>query len=180
MFIRGPQPESVIWHHFRSGADGFAFGERDGLYEAQLVSNADRTVELYLAILEHFAPAVTLRLDDWRSGQRWGAEALGLTDVRDAVARVKHALAAHAGTEVSVISAQEQATLTANLEIFVFADTDRWLYLLQGKGLRRLVSLRRRSWRLQRGEFGAADAAASAIAITVERLGLLPLTLEGA
>ena len=62
MFIRGPHPESVIWPHFRSGWEGFAFGQRDGVYEAQLVPNADRTVELFLALLEHLAPAVDVVL----------------------------------------------------------------------------------------------------------------------
>lgn len=176
MFIRGPHPEAVIWHHFRASADGFAFGLRDGLYEAQLLSNADRTVELFLAVLEHLAPAVTLSVDDWRTGRQWHAEALALSDVRDAVARVKHALGAHGGAELTAIAAREQVTLTANLELYVFADTDRWLYLLQGMGLRRFERLRRRSWRLRRGEFAAVPAAEAALALTVERLHLEPVT----
>ena len=179
MFIRGPHPEPVIWHHFRSGTDGFVFGEREGVYEAQLVPNADRTVELFLALLEHLAPAVDVRLDDWRNGETYEGDALANGDVRDAVARSKHALATQAGTEVTVLSAGEQVTLTANLELYVFAQTDRWLYLLQGKGLRRLQRLRKRSWWLQRGEFGAATGPDSAARLTVERLGLLPVLARG-
>ena len=172
MFIRGPHPVSVIWQHFRAGSDGFVFGERDGGYEAQLVPNADRTIELFLALLEHLDPAVDLHLDDWRTGERWRAEDLAMGDVRDTIARTKQVLAAHGGTELTVVSGREQVTLTANLELFIFADTDRWLYLLQGKGLRRLRRLRKRSWWLHRGEFGPTAAAAAAVGQMVERLRL--------
>lgn len=172
MFIRGPHPESVIWPHFRSGWEGFVFGQRDGTWEAQLVPNADRTVELFLALLEHLAPAVDVGLEDWRTGARWHGESLENGDVRDAIARSKQAWATHAGTEVTVIGGGEQVTLTANLELFVFAATDRWLYLLQGKGLRRLQRLRKRSWALVRGEFRRSQGAEAAVKLTVERLQL--------
>ncbi|MGQ0646741.1 MAG: hypothetical protein ACT4P7_04160 [Gemmatimonadaceae bacterium] len=175
MFIRGPHPESVIWHHFRGAADGFVFGSRGAVFEAQLVPNADRTIELYLAVLEHFDPAVDVHLEDWRTGARWSGEDLDITEVRDSVARAKHALGSHAGTEVTVVSGKEQATLTPNLEVFVFSDTDRWLYLLQGKGLRRMASLRTRSWWLRRGEFGSSAVAEAAVRLTVERLHLTRL-----
>lgn len=172
MFIRGPHPESVIWPHFRSGWEGFAFGQRDGIYEAQLVPNADRTVELFLALLEHLSPAVDVRLEDWRTGETWLGESLENGDVRDAIARSKQAWATHAGTEVTVTGRDEQVTLTANLELFVFAATDRWLYLLQGKGLRRLQRLRKRSWSLVPGEFRRSQGAEAAVRLTVERLQL--------
>jgi hypothetical protein len=173
MFIRGPHPVSVIWHHFRAGNDGFVFGSCAGGFEALLVPNADRTIELYLALLEHLDPAVDLYLDDWRTGERWKGEDLAMADVRDAVARAKQALASHGGTELSVVSGREQVTLSANLEVFTFADTDRWLYLLQGKGLRRLPRLRKRSWWLHRGEFAPAASATAAVQQTVERLRLV-------
>jgi hypothetical protein len=34
-----------------------------------------------------------------------------------------------------VYSADDQVTLTPDLELFVYARSDRWLYILQGKGL---------------------------------------------
>lgn len=172
MFIRGNHPESVIWHHFRSTGDGFVFGRRGDLHEARLVPNADRTVELFLACLEHLPPAVRVTLEDWRSGETWEGEDLATLDVRDAIARAKQALATHGGCEVSVVTDAEQVTLTANLELFVFAPTDRWLYLLQGKGLRRVQRLRRRSWWLGRGEFGPAEAAVEGVRLVVQGLRL--------
>lgn len=179
MFIRGNHPESVIWHHFRRTGDGFVFGRRGGLFEARLVPNADRTVELFLACLEHLPPAVRVVLEDWRQGSQWMGDDLATLDVRDAVARAKQAIATHGGCEVSVVADTEQVTLTANLELFTFAPTDRWLYLLQGKGLRRVQRLRRRSWWLARGEFGPATAADEAVRLVVQGLRLQPVRAVG-
>lgn len=53
VFIRGPHPEASIWRHFRGEGDGFTFGEREGVSEAMVMANADRIVELFLALAEH-------------------------------------------------------------------------------------------------------------------------------
>lgn len=172
MFIRGDHPEAVIWHRLRPTIDGFVFGRRGAWFEAQLMPNADRTLDLLLAMLEHFPPAVRVHLDDWRSNRQWEDVELATLDVRDAVARARAGLSTFAGVELSVMSEDEQLTLSGNLELFVHAATDRWLYLLQGKGLRRLPSLRPRSWRLARHEFAASDASEAAVRLIVDRLQL--------
>lgn len=172
MFIRGDHPEAVIWHRLRPTIDGFVFGRRDGWFEAQLMPSADRTLDLLLAMLEHFPPAVRVHLDDWRSNRQWEDSDLATLDVRDAVARARQGLSTYAGVELSVMSGDEQITLSGNLELFVHARTDRWLYLLQGKGLRRVGTLRSRSWRLSRREFGASEATEAAVRLIVERLQL--------
>jgi hypothetical protein len=176
VFIRGPEHEASIWRHFRGDGDGFVFGDRGALCEAVVMANADRAVELYLALAEHLPPAVTVELDDVRGGVRWRGEDLALVDARDAIARSKTGIAAHAGVEVTLAGTDDQLTLTPNLELFAYARTDRWLYLLQGKGLRRRRSLRPRSWRLARHEFPPSPAMASAVRDMVERLGLQPAT----
>lgn len=174
MFIRAVvrTQDATPWQRTRPEGDGFVFGVRDGVHEARLLPNADRSVELFLAVLEHFAPAGTLRIDDWRAGTAWVGEDVATADVREAVARARHALCAHGGVEITMVSGGEQATLTPNLEVYLFAPTDRWLYLLQGKGLRRVPALRRRSWRLARGEFAPARAVTDAVRLLGERLHL--------
>lgn len=172
VFIRGPHPESSIGRHFRGDGDGFTFVERDGICEAMIMANADRVVELYLALAEHLPPAVTVTITDLRSGDIWEGEDQALVDARDAVARLKSTLSTNGGVEFTIVGADDQLTITANLEIFVYARTDRWLYLLQGKGLRRRRRLRPRSWRLAAGEFAEAPAATAAIRSAAERLGL--------
>lgn len=174
VFIRGPQAETSIWRHFRGDGDGFTFRDRDGICEALIMANADRVVELFLALAEHLPPAVTVAIADFRTGARWEGEDQALVDARDAVARLKRALASCGGVEFTLVGADDQLTLTANLEIFVYARSDRWLYLLQGKGLRRRSRLRARSWRLAAGEFAAIPATSAAVKEAAERLGLQP------
>jgi hypothetical protein len=172
VFIRGRQPEAVIWQHFRAHGDGFVFGRSGGVFEARLLPNADRSLDLFLALFEYLAPAVDVYLHDWRTEERWVGKGLANPDVRDAVARVRQALSRCAGVEITVHASGEQLSLTPNLELFVYAETDRWLYLLQAKGLRRMPRLRTRSWRLEPGEFAPSDEAARAVRLTVERLRL--------
>ncbi|MBK6488645.1 MAG: hypothetical protein IPF98_17750 [Gemmatimonadetes bacterium] len=173
-FIRGTHTEASIWRYFRGEGDGFTFRDRNGICEAMILANADRIVELFLALAEHLPPAVTVAIEDLRSGDRWEGEDQALVDARDAVARLKGALASSGGVEFSLVGADDQLTLTANLEIFVYARTDRWLYLLQGKGLRRRGQLRARSWRLSAGEFAAAPTTSAAVKEAADRLGLTP------
>ncbi len=176
VFIRGPQTDGGSWRQVRGDGDGFTFGEHDGLSEAIVMANADRVVELFLALAEHLPPAVAVEVEDHRSGARWRGDDLALVDVRDAVARIKGAVAMYAGVEVTLTGSDDQLTITPNLELFVYGRTDRWLYLLQGKGLRRLRRLRPRSWRLAKGEFAPAPAMSSALKEAVERLGLERMT----
>ncbi len=71
VFIRGPHPEASIWRHFRGEGDGFTFGEREGVSEAMVMANADRIVELFLALAEHLPPAVTVEMHDVRAQLHW-------------------------------------------------------------------------------------------------------------
>jgi hypothetical protein len=172
VFIRGPHPAAEIWRSFRGTGDGFTFRDRDGVCEALVMANADRVVELYLALAEHLPPAIRVEIHDLRAGTRWQGDDQALVDARDAVARLKGALAGNGGVEFTLVGSDDQLTLTANLEIFIYARSDRWLYLLQGKGLRRLARLRPRSWRLAAGEFAPAPAMCAAVQDVAERLGL--------
>lgn len=143
------------------------------------MANADRVVELFLALAEHLPPAVSMELDDLRTGARWRGDDLALVDVRDAVARLKAVISTHAGVELTLVGTDDQLTITPNLGIFVFARTDRWLYLLQGKGLRRRRRVRARSWRLARGEFAPAPQVTAALREAAGRLGLSVEAAEG-
>ena len=174
MFFRGKQPEGSIWKRFRSSADGFTFLEEDDHYSAHVVANAERVVDLFYALSEHLSPAVDVVIEDSRAGRTWKGEALALPDVRDAIARVKLLLAQHGGAEFSVFTTEDQLTLNHYLELFVYARTDRWLYVLQGKGLQEQRAVRTKSWKFKRGDFPSAPELERALEGVAERLGLTP------
>src|SRR5437762_5574101 len=172
MLFRGRQAESSIWQRFRSPADGFTFTSEDGYFAAHVVANAERVVDLFHSLTEHLAPAVDLALDDLRSGRSWKGEALPLDDVREQLARLKVLIARYGGIELSVFTSEDQLTLNPYLELFIYARTDRWYYLLEGKGLEEQRTVHTKSWKQRRTQFPAAADLVNAIDTAVERLGL--------
>lgn len=172
MFFRGRQPETAVWRRFRASADGFTFAEEKDYYSAHVVANAERVVDLFYTLAEQLSPAVDLVIEDLRSGRTWKGEALALIDVREAVARLKQLLARYGGVEMSIFTAEDQLTLNPYLELFIYARTDRWLYLLEGKGLEEQRRVRTKSWKVARQQFPAAPDLVNAVALAAERLGL--------
>lgn len=172
MLFRGKQPEAQVWRRFRAGADGFTFGVSDDIYTAHVVANAERVVDLFHALAEQLPPAVDLALEDLRSGRMWKGEALPVDDVRDQIARLKVLLARYGGVEFSVYTGDDQLTLNPYLELFIYSRTDRWLYLLEGRGMEEQSMLRTKSWKQRRAQFPAAPELVNAVQSAVERLGL--------
>ena len=172
MFFRGKQPEASIWRRFRASTDGFTFTEEEGVYTAHIVANAERVVDLFWNLSEMLSPAVDLFVDDLRSGRKWKGESLPLADVRDTVARLKLLLARFGGVEMSVYTPEDQLSLNPHLELFIYSKSDKWLYLLEGRGLEEMQRLRTKSWKIKRQAFPAAPDLVNAIASAAERLGL--------
>jgi hypothetical protein len=172
MFFRGRDPETSVWRRFRSAADGFSFTKEADFYAAHLVANAERVVDLFINLLEHLPPAVDVAIDDVRGGREWKGESLALPDVRDALARLKPLLATFGGVEIAVYTSEDQVTLNPMLELFIYARTDQWLYILKGKGLEERRLVRSKSWRLKRHEFPPAPELEAAITELADTLRL--------
>ena len=173
MLFRGRNPDITVWRRFRSGVDGFTFEKRDEIYEAFVGANAERVVDLFYVLSEQLAPAIDCVITDERSETSWHGESIALPDVRDAIARLKVPLATYGGVEFSLYTADDQLTLTPQLELFIYARTDKWVYLLQGKGLEERASLADRSWRSQSWDRAPAPTLSAAVAAAAERLGLV-------
>jgi len=172
MLFRGRQPEASIWRRFRTSADGFTFEQEEDHYAAHVVANAERVVDLFYALTEHLPPAIDVVIDDLRSGRTWRGDAVALDDVREQIARIKLILARYGGIELTVYTSEDQLSLNPYLELFVYAKTDRWLYLLEGKGLEEQRAVRTKSWKVKRQQFPAAPELVNAVDAAAERLGL--------
>lgn len=172
MLFRGRNPDVTVWKRFRSGVDGFTFGKVNDHYEAYIAANAERVVDLFHVLSEQLQPAIDVVVDDLRSETVWHGESVALPDVRDAVARLKIPLATYGGVEFSLFTPDDQLTLTPQLELFVYARSDRWLYLLQGKGLEERAALADRTWRSEGWDRAAAPSLSAAIEAAAERLSL--------
>ena len=173
MIFRGRQPEATVWRRFRSGLDGFTFWKSDDHYVARVVTTAERALDLFHALSASLPPAVDIALDDRRRARAWTGVGIALPDARDAIARLKLPLATYGGVELAVYTADDQLTLTPGLELYVYARTDRWLYLLLGKGLVEQEQLAARRT-AEDGPAGSAPELESAVDLAVEQLGLEP------
>lgn len=174
MFFRGREPSSSIWSRFRSAADGFSFSHDGEYYTAHLVANAERVVDLFVALLDQLPPAVDVVIIDARSKRTWKGESLALPDVREALARIKTPLAANGGVEIAVYTSEDQLTLNPVLEMFIYSRTDQWLYILKGRGLEERRLVRTKSWRGIRHDYPDAPELTDALAQLTSSLHLTP------
>lgn len=171
--FRGRTPESSVWHRFRSGLDPFTFREQEGHYEAHVVSTAERVLDLLHALSEELPPAVDVVIDDARTGARWRGERVALPDVREAVARLRLPLTTYAGVELAIYTSDDQLTLTRELELYLYGRTDRWLYILLGKGLLESETAPGAAWRLRPEDLDPAPELEEALERAAEQLGLV-------
>jgi hypothetical protein len=173
MIFRGRTQHTTVWRRFRSGHDGFTFEELpDGLFEAHVAANAERAVDLMYVLTEHLPPAVDVSINDRRTGSAWEGADVALPDVRDVIARLKIPLATYAGVDISVFTPDDQLSLTCELDLYAFGRSDRWLYLLQARGLERYGAVADKAWRGQPWDRAPAQVLTTALAAAADRLSL--------
>jgi hypothetical protein len=172
MLFRGKAQDTTIWKRFRSGQDGFTFTRTGDIYEAKVVANAERVVDLFFTLSELMAPAVDVYIKDMRSQTTWSGETVALPDIRDAVARLKVPLSTYGGVEVTLYTPDDQITLTPQLELFIYSRSDRWVYLLTSMNLEERSSIEERLWGMSSWERAPAPALSDAVAAAAERLSI--------
>ena len=170
--FRTKTADSTVWKRFRSGQDGFTFTRTGDIYEAKVVANAERVVDLFFTLSELMAPAVDLYIYDARSKTTWTGQTIALPDVRDAVARLKMPLSTYGGVEITIFTPEDQITLSPQLELFIYSRSDRWMYLLTSMNLEERASLEDRLWGVQSWERAPAPALSDAVAAAAERLSI--------
>src|SRR3954469_17541519 len=120
MLFRSRTPDSTVWKRFRSGQDGFTFTRTGDIYEAKVVANAERVVDLFYTLSELMAPAVDVYVYDARSKPTWQGQAIALSDSRNAVARLKMPLGTYGEVEITLCNSEDQLTLSTHLELFIY------------------------------------------------------------
>ena len=172
MLFRGNKPEVTVWKRFRSGQDGFTFTREGDHYEARVSANSERIVDLFYTLSEVLPPAVAVFIEDLRTQSSWRGESIALPDLRDVVARLKVLLASFGGVELTFYSAEDQLTLTPQLELVIYSRSDRWLYLLQSKNLEERAALADRVWGGPSWDRSRAPALSDALAAAAGQLSL--------
>jgi hypothetical protein len=171
-FFKQRPVKEVLSGRFRPAAELFAMRKEGDVYVAEVRTTPERAVELFHELSEHMPDFVDLALEDFRTGRKYRGEGLNLSEVTDTVARLKVPLAASGGLELSVYTGEEQLCLGPMLDLWIYAKSDRWLYLLLGRGLEEAVDLPPRAWKVGIKEFTGAPELVDAVTSTAERLTL--------
>jgi len=133
---------------------------------------AERAVDLLHLLADQLDPVVDLVIESLRDGVKWSGELLALPDVREAVGRLRLLLAMYGGVEITIVTADDQLTLTPELELAIYSRTDRWLFLLDGLGIVERASAPRAVWRLDRGALAPIGPLTEALEDAADRLCL--------
>lgn len=137
-------------------------------------ANSERTVELFHRFSAHLDPLVDVCLAHRRDGRSWQRGLCVLTDVRDAVGRLRWPLASHGGVELTLYSADDQLTLMPSLELVIYSRRDDWRARLDVEGLHSRASAPPATWRMTDGPWPDAPELGAALSALVQRLSLEP------
>ena len=171
-FLRARLPETVVWPRFRSGVDEFSCRPDGDVWTVHIAAGAERTAELFHELTDEMPAVVSVAITRARDSISWRGETLSLGDVRESMARLRAPIAAVGGFELSVYTPDDQLTLTPQIELYVYARSDRWRYLLQRRGLLERDAIADRRWARSVDDFVPSVEADAAVSAAVDRLGL--------
>ncbi len=171
-FFKTRPLKEVVSGRFRPAADVFCMRREGDVYVAEVRASPERTVELFHDLTEQMPPIVDLALDCLRTRRKYVGEGLNLAEVVETVARLKVPLAASGGIELSVYTGDEQLCLSPILDLWIYAKSDRWLYLLLARDLEERADLPPRGWTVGANEFTGAPELVDAVTSAAERLTL--------
>lgn len=171
-FFKTRPVREALGTRFRPDTDLFAMRREGAVVVAEVRASPERTVELFHELSEEMPTVVDLALQCVRSGREYVGEGLQLSEVTDTIARLKVPLATSGGVELSVYSGDEQIGLSPMLDLWIYAKSDRWLYILLGRGLEERAVLPARVWTVEDAEFTGAPELVDAVTSTAQRLTL--------
>ena len=157
---------------FRPPSDWFVTSRSDGVYVARIGVTSERAVDLLHALSVHLDPEVDVFLSDERSGTEWGGTDVPVSEFRDALGRMRFPLATYGGVEVTAVGPNDQLSLTSELQVVIYARSDRWYFLLDGLGLSERTELPAPSWTPSRSSLVSAPELTAALTAAAARLGL--------
>jgi hypothetical protein len=172
MLFKSRALETSLERRFRPTGDVFAFRKEGDLHVAEIRAGAERAVDIFAKLVEEMPAVVSLSLECLRTRREYIGGKLQRAEVRETIARLKVPLAASGGVEISVYTADEQVALSAMLDPWIFAKSDRWLYLVLGQGLEERAELPERGWTMEREDFTGAPEIVEAVSKAAERLTL--------
>lgn len=172
MLFRERRVDQLEPRRFRDDLVPYAMHPEGGRWRALVSPGAELAVELLIELAAHVGSPVEVTLDDRRGGAAWTRREVPLGDVRDALVRLRPALARYGGVGVRLEADGEVAMLSPLLTLEFDAPTDRWRYLLEGQGLVARPAVPPKAWRKPGAPWAPVPELAEAVADAASRLGL--------
>jgi hypothetical protein len=172
MLFRSRRPETPPENRFGALTDVFVSRREGELFVSEVAASEESAVDHFHALIDEMPALVDFAMTCLRTNRRYVGEGLHRTEVSETVARLRVPLVASGGVELAVYTADEQLSLSPTLDLWIYAKSDRWVYLLLGRGLEETAELPRRTWTVAPSEFTGAPALVAAVAAAAERLTL--------
>lgn len=166
--------QSETGQRFRSSADWFTQSELDGLFTFTIGANSERAVDLMQTLTQQFPETFSVSISTLRERQSWWDNACARTEVRDVLARLKVLLAGFGGVEFAIYTADDQLTLTPELQLIVYSRSTKWRALLLDMGLEERLELPTPVWCVSRDALVPAPELSDSVLLAIRRLALVP------
>ncbi len=173
-FLRGAQAETVVAHRFREEVVGFALWREGTWWVGRTDATAERTLALFHALSAEMPGTVSVSFTRVRDGAESVGVDIALSDVREGIARLRPALARTGGVVVTLWGDDRQLSLSAQLSVWMWANTPAWREALLVEGLVGVSPslLTDRRWVVAREELAGSRDLDRVLDAVTTRLGL--------
>lgn len=165
---------SEVAARFRRQGEWSVTRREGALYVHRVHAISERAVELFLHLTARLEAVVDVFIDHPRDGLRWRGAMRFLPEVRETLGRLRWPLGTYGGVELTLVTPDDQVTITTALEVVIYSRTDRWGSLLEAEGVSPGVEVPSPVWRPDLVSWAAAPELTAALAIVVDRLNLEP------
>jgi hypothetical protein len=165
---------SEVAARFRRQGEWSVAAREGALYRHRVHAISERAVELFLHLSARLDAVVDVFIDHPRDGHRWRGTMRFLPEVRETLGRLRWPLGSYGGVELTLVTPDDQVTITTALEVVIYSRTDRWASLLEAEGVAPCIAPPTPVWRPDLVGWSAAPELTAALAIVVDRLNLEP------
>ena len=165
---------SEVAARFHREAEWYVASTLRELHVFRVHANSERVVELFLRLSTNLDDLVELVIVHERDGLSWRGTTRFLPAVREALGRLRWPISSYGGAEISLMTEDDQITLTPYLELVIYSRNARWSERLDGEELPRRERAPSPVFDPRAVPWAPAPALSKALAAAVERLNLEP------
>ncbi len=165
---------SEVALRFHRDAEWYVATRMQDLHVFRVHANSERIVEVFLRLTTFLDDLVELVIRNERDATTWRAATRFLPTVREALGRLRWPLASFGGAEVSLMTEDDQITLTPLLELVIYSPHAHWRERLEAEGMFQREHMPTPLFEPLSVPWSPAPELTQALASVVERLTMEP------